>query len=212
LITVDDTGCSITRSDGWNCAISSVSGRCFRQTQWNAKTRHVCCAEIGTNGRGCTADQHGAEATFDCNINTTIAQSCCCRASNAGISGAADVLLQFEVSLQTAAQVFSTFKCDIAGLTTDLQARLCTVVCGIANEQGEAATDGDCGLSRSCSNGGQSSQGTPVESIKNCAELACLPLDDLKKPAKTVVFGGLYKKKPGLNELIIFIKNTFVLF
>jgi hypothetical protein len=42
--------------------------------------------------------------------------------------------------------------------------------------------------------------------------MACLPLNDLEKPAKTVVFGGLYKKNPGLNALIMFLKNIFILF
>jgi len=64
----------------------------------------------------------------------------------------------------------------------------------------DQARNSDGGLSRSCRNGGQSSQGTPVASIKNCSKSACLPLNDLKKPVKTVVFSELYKKKSGLNE------------
>jgi len=82
----------------------------------------------------------------------------------------------------------------------------------IAQGQADGTGDGNRRLCRSCSDGSQSGQGTPVESIKKCSKSACLPLNDLEKPAKTVVFGGLYKKKPGLNTFITFLKNTFIIF
>jgi len=73
------------------------------------------------------------------------------------------------------------------------------------------ARNSSSGLSRSYGNGCQSSQGTPVESIKKCRKLGRLPLKTGEKPAKTVVFSELYKKKYGLNEFIIIIKNATTL-
>ena len=57
----------------------------------------------------------------------------------------------------------------------------------------------------------KAAQGTPVESIKKCRKLGHLPLKTGENPAKIVVFSELYKKKYGLNEFIIIIKNATTL-
>jgi hypothetical protein len=71
-----------------------------------------------------------------------------------------------------AAQVFHSGESDVAVS----QVNAFSASCSFCSSNVIGASDSDGGLSRSGAEGGQSSQGTPVESIKKCWESALSPL------------------------------------